>query len=334
MKMKEMTQGQWKGGSGVQKKREEAEEAQGAREAGEKEREATASGRDEQLAPVKRQGDEGKPPGPNSPWKRVALSPRDWELLEWAHVQKFLMFDQVARWFPERDPSPHRASKDKPTAGTLRRRARPGSWYLQERLRKLVGFGVLRRVPVFTEASSALLPGRVGFELLSGASRSHGLPRLDSIDWKNFPHDRAATDIRWIFEKQLEARWKPERVLRHLLGSRQMPDAIVEVNGLSIAVEVELTRKSIDRYMRIIERYLGWTAPRLDNVLYVFPTRTDLEHAFRILLPAVLANTALWGAQRPDLSRFRFTTAAALAERKVWWTKETPSAPSAGVLGA
>lgn len=331
--MKVMTQGQWGGGSEVQKKREEAEEAEGAGEAGKIEGEPKASGREVQLAPVKKHSDEGEPPGLKSAWKRVAMSPRDWELLEWAHAQKFLTFDQVARWFPEQGPSPHRASKDKPTAGTLRRRARPGSWYLQERLRKLVRFDVLRRVPVFTEASSALLPGRVGFELLSGASRAHGLPRLDSIDWKNFPHDRAATDIRWIFEKQLEARWQPERVLRHLLGSRQMPDAIVEVKGLSIAVEVELTRKSIDRYMRIIERYLGWAAPRLDYVLYVFPTRTDLEHAFRILLPAVLANSALWGAQRPDLSRFRFTTAVALTEGKVWWTQTTPSLPTVGVLG-
>jgi hypothetical protein len=84
------------------------------------------------------------------PWRRVALSARDWEILAWANEQKFLMFDQVAQWFPQGAANPQSPRKETPTTGTLRRRARPGNWYVLERLRKLVRFDVLRRVPVYT----------------------------------------------------------------------------------------------------------------------------------------------------------------------------------------
>ena len=50
--------------------------------------------------------------------------------------------------FPENGASPYSPRKESPTAGTLRRRARPGNWYVLERLRKLVRFDVLRRVLV------------------------------------------------------------------------------------------------------------------------------------------------------------------------------------------
>jgi hypothetical protein len=268
------------------------------------------------------------------PWRRVALSARDWEVLSWAHEQKFLMFDQVAQWFPENGASPYSPRKESPTAGTLRRRARPGNWYVLERLRKLVRFDVLRRVPVYTEAAGALLPGRLGFDLLVGSGRGHGLARLEEIDWKNFVHDRAATDLRWLLEKRLGGtRWQSDRVLRRVLETRHVPDALVELVGHgAVALELELTRKSLARYLGIFERYLRWTAPRLDLVVYVLGEKAELAHLFNAVLPAVLAKTELWGARPPDLSRFRFTTRAALADRKVWWTVSTPSSPNAGEL--
>jgi hypothetical protein len=268
------------------------------------------------------------------PWRRVTLSVRDWEVLSWAHEQKFLMFAQVARWFPAGPENPHARRKEAPTPGTLRRRARPGNWYVLERLRKLVRFDVLRRVPVYTEAAGALLPGRLGFELLIGSGRSNGLARLDEIDWKNFVHDRAATDLRWLLEKDLGGTgWRSERVLRRELESRHIPDGLVTMPGRgTLAIELELTRKSLPRYLDIFSRYVRWTTPRLDRVLYVVPEKADLAHLFKAVLPAVLAKGDLWGVQAPDLSRFRFTTSAALAERRAWWTTSTPASPSAGDL--
>ena len=280
--------------------------------------------------------DEARQGAPRSrgPWRRVALSARDWEVLTWAHEQKFLMFDQVAQWFPQGAANPHSPPKETPTPGTLRRRARPGNWYVLERLRKLVRFDVLRRVPVYTEAAGALLPGRLGFDLLVGSARSHGLSRLEEIDWKNFVHDRAVTDLRWILEKRLGgARWQSERVLRRVLNTRHVPDALVDLDSQgTVAIELELTCKSLARYVGIFERYVNWTTPRLDRVLYVVREKADLAHLFKAVLPAVLASTALWGARSPDLSRFSFTTRSALPERKVWWTASTPNAPTAGEL--
>jgi len=268
------------------------------------------------------------------PWRRVTLSERDWELLTWAHEQKFLMFDQVARWFPAGPENPHARRRATPTAGTLRRRARPGNWYVLERLRKLVRFDVLRRVPVYTEAAGALLPGKLGFELLVGSGRSSALARLEEIDWKNFVHDRAATDLRWKLEKSMGGKgWRAERLLRRELESRHIPDGLVTLPGQgTVAVELELTRKSLPRYLDIFSRYVRWEAPSLDLVLYVVPEKADLAHLFRTVLPAVLAKNDLWGLRVPDLSRFRFTTTAALAERRVWWTASTPANPSGGSL--
>ncbi len=263
---------------------------------------------------------------------RVALSERDLEVLAWAHEQKFLTFEQVARWFPEGPPNPHCPRKATPTPGTLRRRARPGSWYARERLRKLVGFDILRRVPIFTEPAAALLPGRTGFDLLQGAGKARGLARLEAIDWKNFVHDRAVTDLRWLLEKRFGARWAAERVLRRELGVRTPPDAIVDLGGQKIALEVELNQKSTDRYLAIVRRYLRWTSPALGRVLYVVPSAVDLEHMFGKVLPAALARPDLWLLHPPDLSLFRFTTLAAIRDRKVWWTASTPQAPRAETL--
>jgi hypothetical protein len=282
-----------------------------------------------------------RPPGETAPatraskgkWRRVALSPRDWEVLTWAHEQKFLTFDQVARWFPEGAANPHSPPKETPTAGTLQRRARPGNWYVLQRLRKLVRFDVLRRVPVYTEAAGALLPGQVGFELLVGSGRGQGLSRLGEIDWKNFVHDREVTDLRWLVERRLGgSRWQSDRVLRRLLERRHVPDALVDLGGATVAIEVELTRKSLPRYVGIFERYVKWATPRLDRILYVVREKAELAHLFGTVLPAVLANADVWDGRPPDLSRFRFTTRAALPDRRVWWTVSTPSSPTAGDL--
>jgi hypothetical protein len=272
-------------------------------------------------------------PASKGKWRRVALSPRDWEVLTWAHEQKFLTFDQVARWFPEGAANPHRPPKKTPTVGTLQRRARPGNWYVLERLRKLVRFDVLCRVPVYTEGAGALLPGQVGFELLVGAGRSQGLSRLGEIDWKNFVHDRAVTDLRWLVERQFGgSRWQSDRVLRRLLERRHVPDALVDLGNATVAIEVELTRKSLPRYVGIFERYVKWATPRLDRVLYVVREKAELAHLFGTVLPAVLAKADVWDGRPPDLSRFRFTTRAALPDRRVWWTVSTPSSPTAGDL--
>lgn len=168
-----------------------------------------------------------------------------------------------------------------------------------------------------------------GFDLLVGSGRSHGLARLSEIDWKNFAHDRAATDRRWIVERRLGGtRWQADRVLRRVLETRHVPDALVDLGSATVAIELELTRKSLPRYVGIFERYLKWTSPRLDRVLYVVREKVELAHLFRKVLPAVLAKPDLWQGRSPDLSLFRFTTRAALPERRAWWTVSTPNAPT------
>ena len=263
-------------------------------------------------------------------WRRVALSARDWEVLRWANEQKFLMFDQVAQWFPEGEPTPT-ASRRKPDGWDSPAPCAPGNWYVLERLRKLVRFDVLRRVPILHRGRRRATAGAHGFDLLEGPGQARGLSRLEEIDWKNFVHDRAATDLRWLFEKQFGAGWLAERVLRRELGLRTPPDAIAHIGGQTIAIEVELNRKNLERYLSIVQRYLSWADPDWTSPLR--PARkAELEHMFGKVLPAALAKTDLWNLRPPDLSRFRFTTLAAIRDRKTWWTVSTPSEPRAGTL--
>jgi hypothetical protein len=113
---------------------------------------------------------------------------------------------------------------------------------------------------------------------------------------------------------------------------RFVPDAIAQLGPFAMAIEVELTRKSVARYLAIFQRYLEWRAPKLDGVLYVVPDASELSHLFGVVLPAVLAKREVWGIRKPDLSLFRFTSLAKLPERKVWWTESAPAAPTVGVL--
>jgi hypothetical protein len=163
--------------------------------------------------------------------------------------------------------------------------------------------------------------------------RCRGLRCSNAIDWKNYLHDRTVTDVRWMLEKRLgAARWKSERVLGVEMGARLVPDAMVELNSRVLAIEVELTRKSVARYLAIFQRYLEWQGPKLEGVLYVVPDALQLAHFFGVVLPAVVAKKELWGIRRPDLSLFRFTSLPKLLERRVWWTTSTPASPSAGEL--
>lgn len=257
-------------------------------------------------------------------WERVDLGSRDLRLLAWVHEQKFLTYEQAARWFPRGAPNPHAQRSSSPTAGALRRRRREGSGYLRERLRKLVHFGYLERVPIFTAPIPAIVLGRQGLAALQAAGRDLGLARLSSIDWKSFEHDRQVTDLRLYFEDQLGGTWTSERALRRAAASRFVPDAHIALRGKVIALELERTRKSTGRYISIIRRYIRQILA-CDAVLYVVPRESDLEHIFDVVLPAALRSGELWDGAPRNLERFKFTTRAALPTGKVWWTDSQPA---------
>jgi len=94
--------------------------------------------------------------------------------------------------------------------------------------------------------------------------------------------------------------WRSERVLRRELESRHIPDGLVTLPGRGIeAVELELTRKSLPRYLDMFSRYVRWEAPSLNSGLYVAPEKTDLAHLFGTVLPAVVAMNEPWGPAGP-----------------------------------
>jgi hypothetical protein len=195
---------------------------------------------------------------------------------------------------------------------------------------------------VFTQPAAALLPGRVGYDLLQGSGRSHGLALIEAIDWKNYDHDRTVTDIRWELARPATERersccrsaseWKSERVLRRELASGHLPDALTCIGGRRLALEVERTRKSTPRYLAILERYLKWRGPQLNSVLYVLPDKADLLHFFAVVLPAAVRKPELWSGRPPNLGLFLFTTRNALETGKTWSTAASPSEPREGNL--
>jgi hypothetical protein len=107
----------------------------------------------------------------------------------------------------------------------------------------------------------ALLVGEPVFLWLTGRGRR--LCDLGFASWRPNPgrlaHIAAVTEVRlYVQERRPEAEWTCERELAReqaLEGRRpafHLPDAVVEVEGRSVAVEVELTQKKRQRTERIV----------------------------------------------------------------------------------
>ncbi len=176
----------------------------------------------------------------NNKTKKVILQDRDYEMLRYVLEQKFLLRDQITKWF-------YKAQSYK-------------------RLWELMLSGYLKKEPVVLSSKDHFLI--TGFGLRALTERSiNGIRPASSIDIRFYFHDRAVTDIRLLFEDiGLAKDWKSERVLKVEIGSlKKIPDGIfLSPAGKRIAFELELVPKENSRYKKILAGYQN-----VDRVFYV-----------------------------------------------------------------
>ena len=186
-----------------------------------------------------------------------------------------------------------------------------------KRLRKLEHFGLIDRARVFTQKHAVVVLGKAGYDALCLFEKDHDLARAGELDLRDFNHDKILTDIRLrtttmtVHQKPFRGQWKSERVLRHELGSKAVPDALMSVQGKWVAVELERTRKKSDRYQGIIQRHLNQMhAGLFARVLFVVEDDLLLRWLVEEGLPHALNKVADGRTIAPD--SWRFVTLASL----------------------
>jgi hypothetical protein len=209
--------------------------------------------------------------------KRIDLTDRDLEMVEWCHRMKFLTWGHVLRWFP----------------GVSR----------GIRIAKLVKYGVVERVPVFVERAGAYTVGELGYGVLVNKGLDGGMSRLNRIDIKSFDHDARVTDLRWKLERELKCieSWTAERQMWRDYSTKAVPDGAVKTKtGAKVFVDLELTVKSQKRYEAL---FLSYARRSYERVLFIVPSEQHLKTIATAVYPRLNKKPELWGAFAPPLER-------------------------------
>lgn len=191
-------------------------------------------------------------------YKRVFLKNRDLNVIEYGLDQKFLTMSQVARVFL--------GGKFEFEENGIRKKYKDPKHRTYQRMRILRKLGYLS---ILEGSEAILVPSRQGMEALNLHGRST-FNDFKTPDFKTFEHDRRVTDVRLVLEDMgVLGRWVSERWLRMDVGEENVPDGLVETrDGKLVAVEVEIARKTKQRYVRIFEAYKS-RGLKVDRVLYV-----------------------------------------------------------------
>ena len=170
-------------------------------------------------------------------------------------------------------------------------------------------FGMVKARRVYTEARQIYLLAKAGYGYLEDLGKSLELGYLSEIDLRVFEHDKAVTDLRLALEEAGIEAWKSERELRRDRPGSRVPDAIFELNGLSVALEFENADKGAERYRRIFLDHLD--RPAAEHVLYVLRAADKLKS-----LPPLLEG--LQGKRLGlDVGRISFALERDVLERKL-----------------
>ncbi len=181
---------------------------------------------------------------------KAILSAGEMDLLEFLQDQKFMTLEQMEKRL---------------FGGVLEDRKNRSLYY---RMRHLVRCGYLREWSDEVNESLYLLGSR-GLEVLRGKDRDGGMPLLADIESELVLHDLAVTDCRILWERiGLVKQWISDRRMQFCLPNpRHIPDAIFLVRGQMVALEVEFSLKSKERYEGINSFYDSREAVKL--ALYV-----------------------------------------------------------------
>ena len=121
------------------------------------------------------------------------------------------------------------------------------------RLRRLVKAGYLRRQLLHGHA--VYLLDKRGFDEIRDMNK-YNLFLVQQKELKDVEHDLLVADVRYYFEQHAKVEWISERsILLHPKKLVHVPDGGFILGQTTVGVEVELTRKSIERYRELVQYY-------------------------------------------------------------------------------
>lgn len=164
--------------------------------------------------------------------------------------------------------------------------------YTRQRLGDLIRYGLIEKVDTFLK-TGLYQTTQKGYFLLRNSNFERPTPKpIFGVDIRTFDHDLKVSNIRVELEKNEKAiDWISERSLcederyRSLFTNEFRPDAIYRCpDGSKVAFELELSRKSKDRYKQKLNRYIQVMTNPIENnrifekVHYVFKDLKLLEY--------------------------------------------------------
>lgn len=179
--------------------------------------------------------------------KAIRLTDRDLRLLAWINAVGFVCIDHIATWM----------KVAKSTA------------YV--RMKKMVDQEYLTHERIFCGIPGVYRVTRRGVQV-SGSE----LPPLRKVVVGSYHHDISVTELSLKLSKKYQARYIPERELRHLDGleafgkAGHTPDSVLVLGDKKIAIELELNKKGRKRRDKIMSHYMKAFA--YDEVWYFCST--------------------------------------------------------------
>lgn len=128
----------------------------------------------------------------------------------------------------------------------------------RQRLTKLVEAGLVKIVETRIDHKKLrlFLITEKGIGILKEEKLDHGLREIAKVGSIPIEHTLKLVNVRQVFRALGQYRWRSERVIRKEDTHRRWyPDAILEVHRLRIAIELENTFRSKERYLDRFRRY-------------------------------------------------------------------------------
>lgn len=177
------------------------------------------------------------------------MTSRDMDILEFILEMKFATIEDIHSKF-------FKFTKVGEQSSCLR--------WARERVANLVKSDFLKVVKDVCHRTLYIITSKGYFYLRNSRQERHYSKPLLTVDGRTYDHDQKVIQIRTLLEEsEIVSSWISERQLSELEEFRQYlptefrPDAIyITKDGKKIAFELEIARKSKDRYQQKIKRYI------------------------------------------------------------------------------
>ena len=194
---------------------------------------------------------------PDSGHKHVLLTKRDVDLMVSLHDHVVLSFGQIQRR--------HFAGRSIATAMNRLKRIEDRGFIVRTRVPRLHLFGSTNATGVVFQLSAK---GRT--TLASYRPSMHVFDKCPTLSPHQLEHDLLIGDIAGFFQRQFPScRWINGRYLMDRDGINKIPDAVLQMadSNKVIAIELELSGKSVRRYREIVAVLRG--SHRIAKVIFV-----------------------------------------------------------------